>query len=490
MDDPVGDPHSDGSDGDDRPTVSRRRLLIGSAAVAVATVSGGVVRRLASGTANGSDVERGRRLSAPSTEVSTGGRLEVELRASTNARLPDGTVTAYGFNGSSPGPTLVVSPGDSLAVRLVNDLDEDTSLHTHGLRVDPSDNGDNPFVRVRPGTTFDYEFLIPQDHPAGTYWYHPHAHGNVARQVFGGLVGAIVVDDGTDPAVDEDRVLVVTDTTLNDDAGERMDGRIGATVLVNGLGAPVLQLRAGSVERWRVVNATASRMLPLSVEGVDGSVVAVDGAWLDDVAVASGWVLAPGNRADLIVTTTGSAGGRLLAAAYDPGGMPMMGSSSVDGAVLLSVAVDGDQEQPSPVPARPAAIVVETLTDAVDRELVFDMGMGDGMMGGGMTHTIDGREFDPDRDDIVVETGATERWRISNTSSVAHPFHLHVWPMVVVATSGGVPVTGTHQDVVNVPAGGWVEVEIEFSGQTGRTVYHCHILDHEDDGMMGTVVVE
>ncbi len=116
-------------------------------------------------------------------------------------------------------------------------------------------------------------------------------------------------------------------------------------------------------------------------------------------------------------------------------------------------------------------------------------GMGGGMGGGGMAVSIDGRTFDPARDDQTVAFGSTEEWVVTNSSPLAHPFHLHVWPFTVVAASDGRATTGTPQDVVLVPPRGSVRLRIPFTTFSGRSVYHCHILDHEDAGMMATVSV-
>jgi len=115
------------------------------------------------------------------------------------------------------------------------------------------------------------------------------------------------------------------------------------------------------------------------------------------------------------------------------------------------------------------------------------MGMAAGM--GTMTFTIDGHPFNPDRDDQTVALGTTEEWTVVNTSPMAHPFHLHAWPFHVLDASAGTPPTGMQQDVVLIPARGWVRLRIPFTDYPGRSVYHCHILDHEDLGMMGTINV-
>jgi FtsP/CotA-like multicopper oxidase with cupredoxin domain len=194
--------------------------------------------------------------------------LPVQLTAAPGVPLAGRDTAAWGFDGTSPGPTLRVRPGDVLRIRLVNQLDQATNLHTHGMHVSPQGNGDNPFVSIEPGTSFDYEIRVPADHPAGTFWYHPHHHGTVADQIFAGLAGALLVDGG--PALaPRERVLLVTDTTLDTDGRvapvdviSTMMGRQGALVLVNGQHQPVITAASGIVERWRVINGCTSRGSP------------------------------------------------------------------------------------------------------------------------------------------------------------------------------------------------------------------------------------
>jgi FtsP/CotA-like multicopper oxidase with cupredoxin domain len=116
----------------------------------------------------------------------------VELTAAPGVKLAGRTTAALGFNGTSPGPTLRVAPGDLLRVRLINPGYADQPAPARSARL-PQGNGDNPFVSIAPGSAFDYTYRIPADHPTGTYWYHPHCHGYVADQLFGGLVGALLV---------------------------------------------------------------------------------------------------------------------------------------------------------------------------------------------------------------------------------------------------------------------------------------------------------
>ena len=210
--------------------------------------------------------------------------MALELEAARGQmQLAGRPATALGYNGGSPGPTLRLRAGDVLSIRLLNRLAEPTNLHVHGLHVSPQGNGDNVFVTVAPGAGFDYEYRLPADHPPGVYWYHPHHHGMVAEQIFGGLFGAIVVEDADVIPAAMDRVLMVSDTDL-DAAGyvrsvppaERMAGREGGLVLVNGQSNPLLSALPGQRERWRMINACVARYLRLQLDGQSMQLLGMD----------------------------------------------------------------------------------------------------------------------------------------------------------------------------------------------------------------------
>ena len=481
-----------------RPINRRRALQLGGLGLLSVAVGG---TGLALGGGSRLDPEVGGEMAEPETLRSADGALQVRLEAVAGPVLIAGReATAYGYNGGVPGPTLRLRPGDRLQIQLVNRLDAPTNLHVHGLHVSPEGNGDNIFVTVDPGESFDYDYRLPEDHPPGVFWYHPHHHGTVADQLFGGLYGAIVVEDPEELPVARERVLVVSDISL-DAAGrlrqpstmERMMGREGELVLVNGQVRPILTARPGERERWRVVNACTSRYVRLRLDGQQLDLLGIDSGRYAEPRRVEEIVLATGNRADLLVTTTAGTS-TLEALGVDRGGMGGMMGGSVSGDVgpLATLEVTGDVAAPAvPVPPAPRSRDLRGAEVTERRRLTFDMGMGGGMGGGmgrgGMTFTIDGREFDPERVDQTVSVGAVEEWTITNTSPMDHPMHLHVWPMQIVA-EGGRPLDDIRwQDVVNIPAGGEVTVRVAFDDFGGRTVYHCHILDHEDNGMMGIV---
>jgi FtsP/CotA-like multicopper oxidase with cupredoxin domain len=278
---------------------------------------------------------------------------------------------------------------------------------------------------------------------------------------------------------------------------DRAMGRQGELVLVNGQYQPTVPAAPGATQRWRIINGCVSRVLAFRLQGHQLSLIAHDGTFLPAPAAVDQVVLAPGNRTDVVVRPETVGRYSLLADPVERGSMAGMmgGGTATSGPATLATLVTAGT--PVTTPPLPAALPAESTPTAAPvathRQVVFQMGMGGmgagGMGPGGMVFTIDGRVFDPQRDDQTVRLGTTEDWTIINPSPLAHPFHLHVWPFTMLATSDGSPPLGVPQDVLLVPAQGWARIRIPFTARPGRSVYHCHILDHEDAGMMATINV-
>jgi FtsP/CotA-like multicopper oxidase with cupredoxin domain len=484
--------------------LSRRQALLLGGLGAAGTVAGGA-GLLWTMTSSPAPV-RGAALIQPTEEGSAHGQLKVMLEAAAGPVVLAGRqATALRYNRNIPGPTFRLRAGDLLKITLVNTLERATNLHVHGLHVSPQGNGDNVFVSVEPGSSFDYEYRLPRDHPPGVYWYHPHRHGAVADQIFAGLFGAIIVEDPQPIQVSVERLLVVSDVTL-DGLGnvpamplmERMTGREGELILVNGQSNPRLSARPGQRERWRIVNACVARYLRLRLDGQEMQLLGMDSGRFQKPQTVNELLLVPGNRADVLVSMT--VGDSVLRAFYrSRGTMPaMMGPGSGyrlptqegDGVELASLRVSGEAvPPPTAVPAPQALGDLRSAPVAARRQVVLAAGMGMGGAGGMVRFTINGREFNEARTDTTVASGDTEEWMLINTSPMDHPFHLHVWPMQIIEENGRVQETPVWQDVVNVPANGQVKVRVAFKDFRGRSAYHCHILDHEDLGMMGTIEV-
>lgn len=489
--------------------ISRRKALLLGGLGAAGTVAGGAGLFFTLANSPPEPVS-GEELATPPEEWSSGGQLQVRLEAAPGQlALAGRQAAALGYNGGIPGPTLRVRAGDVLKIRLVNSLAAPTNLHVHGLHVTPEGNGDNVLISVEPGAAFDYEYRLPLDHPPGVYWYHPHHHGMVADQIFAGLFGAIIVEDPEPIEASVERVLVVSDITLDGlgnvaEAGpmDRMMGREGDLLLVNGQSNPQFTARPGERERWRIVNACVARYLRLRLDGQQLQLLGIDSGRFEAPQDVEELLLTPGNRADLLVTA--AAGSSVLRALHqDRGSMPgMMGPGAAgrnptdqpDGAALATLRVSGEPgQQPAAVPVFQVPGDLRSSAVAARRQIVMGAGMGAGMgMGGGgmMRFTINGREFNEARTDITAAAGDIEEWTLTNTSPMDHPLHLHVWPMQVIEQDGQAVGPARWQDVVNIPANGSVKVRVAFRDFRGRSVFHCHILDHEDLGMMGVIDVQ
>ena len=488
------------------PGLSRRRALqLGGLGLLGAAVGGPTWARAQTAASAAVLAEA---LREPETLRSENGLLQVRLEV-TEAAVTLGGRTAHvlAYNGTVPGPTLRLRPGDRLQVELANRLTVPTNLHTHGLHVSPRGNADNTLtVHVHPGESFHYDIQLPDDHPPGPFWYHPHEHHLTADQIWSGLYGGIVVeDDGPEVPVTRDRVLVVSDTTL-DASGhpvhvsdrEKMLGREGELVLVDGQLRPTLDARPGERERWRIVNSCPSRFLQLRLDGHQLDLLATDIGRLAEPRRVEELEVLPSGRVDVLVTV-GQGTGELQGLAAPRMRKGDGGLSGAPGALAtLQVAGDPVPALP-PVPAYPQLLDLRGVEPAARRRLVLGIDRsgggheddgsdhGDDHGAGGMVMTIDGRPFDPARTDQVTRLGTVEEWTYVNHTGMDHPMHLHVWPMQVVSIDGRPVEDVVYRDVVRVSAGGETTVRIPFEDFDGRTVFHCHINDHEDAGMMAVV---
>jgi FtsP/CotA-like multicopper oxidase with cupredoxin domain len=497
-----------------RSLLSRRQILAalgaGGALIAVGGLAACTRDEAPSGGSTAGSSGSPPDFTQPDELTSSNGRLDVTLGAAAATVPYSGSSRwALTYNGTTPGPTLRVRPGDVLTVTLDNRLDAPTNLHTHGLHLSPEGDSDNVFVMVDAGQQHTYRYQIPADHPSGTFWYHPHHHGTVAPQVFAGLAGTIIVEDAVDElaelAASTSRLLVLADPNIGETAAvvdvsmmERMMGREGDAIVVNGLPQPRIRARSGTLEHWRIVNTSPSRYYALRLDGLPLHLIATDGGRLDAPHPVDEIVLIPGERAEILIPVSAAGSYVLTTRGVDRGGPGMAGMRGGMGRGNAAGQAEGattvaslDVEGPSaPAPALPSALRDQgELLDEVTRtrDVTLSMNMGMGGTGGDGQFLIDGRSFDENRVDISTRLGTTEDWVIHNTSPMDHPFHLHVWPFRVIERSDGTAVSPGWKDTVNVPAGQSVRVRIAFRDFSGKAVYHCHILDHEDLGMMGVI---
>lgn len=483
--------------------ISRRHLLVSGGAIAAAGIAGPALAQHGhhdSGEpviAPERSIARvakvaGDTLQHPEVRRSVDGVLKTTLRAAYGPVTINGApAIARTFEASYPAPTLVAKPGDTLRIKLINDLDEVTNLHTHGLHVSPSGKSDNVFLTIQPGTEFDFEIEIPADHPAGTYWYHPHVHGLTYSQVAGGMAGALIVEgglddlDGIDGRVDQ---LLVIQSAEFDETNTIVPADIQdihrQTKTINGQINPTLTIRPGEVQRWRLVNATAESFLMIGLEGHPLYQIAKDGNPMTRSVMLERLLIEPGCRADILVK------GHQFTGTWELRKMLWLGSDRQfePDVLLATLVVEGEPVTDHTIPDALIPLSEDLRGLEVDRhrEIRFDVDRGPN----GTKFLIDGQQVDMGRVDQTVPLGAFEEWTIFNDSTDWHPFHIHVNDFQVIAVNGE-PVDELlcFEDTRGLPPLGSITIRHRFLDYTGKYVYHCHLLFHEDHGMMGVVEV-
>ncbi|SFQ71468.1 Multicopper oxidase with three cupredoxin domains (includes cell division protein FtsP and spore coat protein CotA) [Amycolatopsis arida] len=389
-----------------------------------------------------------------------------------------------------------------------------TNLHTHGLQVSPSGDSDNVFVRIDPLGSHQYSYDIPADHPAGLHWYHPHFHGSTSHQGWAGLSGPIVVEGDID-AVPEiadmrERILVCNELWVGDDTGEVPTTLViptGGPVPFNGFPAipssmyftvngqllPEIHLRPGETQRWRVLNAAPHRALWLHVEGHTLHQIGQDGIPFDRPRPRSDIMLTAANRAEFVIQGGAPGRYRVHAPAYDQG-HPGGARPSVQLATLVVAGPPATGRVPTRLVDPPR---MPDLPVAHHRVLRFS-GDISGRHGIGVRFFIDGKEYHHDRIDQQVEAGTVEEWTMVNEDVFQHPIHIHVNPFQVTDvrgippgdTSWAPPDPTVWWDTFRLPPRGRFTLRTHFRPDlTGKTVFHCHILPHEDNGMMGNLLI-
>ena len=401
----------------------------------------------------------------------------------------------FAYNGRFPGPTLEFREGDRVTVHFRNDLPEPTTVHWHGLHLPFMSDG-SPFHPVAPGEQYDYVFTI-RPGAAGTYWYHPHPDHRTGHQIAKGLYGAIIVRAPDDPLPSSlaEKVLVLSDNRFSPDGqidlpdphtpegnADRENGREGDVIFVNGEVKPTLTIRAGEVQRWRVINASAARVYRLSLPGHKLLHIGNDGGLFERPVEVDEIVVANAERVELLVRGTGSPGTRvaLRSLPYDryiPQTRPRNWSDTRE---LLTLHYSDEPavagvELPAMLRRIP---VLDTAQATARRLMVLSQGM------------INGRMMDMQRVDVAATLDATEIWEIENLVGMDHPFHLHGFQFQMLDRDGVPEPFRSWKDVVNVPKHGTARFIVRYANYPGKWMFHCHILDHEDHGMMGILEVK
>jgi suppressor of ftsI len=398
-------------------------------------------------------------------------------------------------------PVLRVQPGDQVQLKIENASDQDTNVHYHGLAVSPLGTGDNVFLDIVPGELYQYDFPIPDDHPEGLFWYHPHVHPGVNHQIAGGLSGGLIVGDILAPFPElsgiPERIMLLKDLKTVDGAPESDPDPDGPTVrTINGLYQPRIKMQPGQIEFWRIGNIGANIYYKLRLDGLRFYVIAQDGNLQNQALESDTLLLPPGKRLELLVygPTDTSRTYDLRAQAFSTGATDDDGDAYPQ-QLMAKVESVGPQVIPAELPAA-FPIVPDLRGETIDnqRTIVYSNNPDDSSPD---QFLIDNKGYDHDCVDTAVQLGTTEEWTIQNTANEAHVFHIHQVDFQVTEINGvPQPFTG-YQDTVNLlptedesqPTE--VKIIIPFTDTVipGQFVYHCHIVQHADQGMMANIVV-
>jgi FtsP/CotA-like multicopper oxidase with cupredoxin domain len=395
------------------------------------------------------------------------------------------------YSGTLPGPLIRARRGDRLRVEFENALAEPSTIHFHGIRLPNSMDGvpDMTQPPVPPGGRFQYEFELPD---AGLYWYHPHYDSLAA--LGSGLYGAIVVEDPDEPPdLGDETVLVLSDVSL-DASGALVPpptapealfaGSDGNVVLVNGQVHPRLEVGAGRRQRLRVLNAARARYFKLSLPGSTFLQIGSDGGALERPVVVAEPILTPGERLDLLVELPAAA---VVGASLELYALPIARGLALpesEPAPLLTLAVAPAASPSPPLPelARPHAPIDTSLAETVGIDLTMNDASGVPAMGvNGVASSMAGA--------VHARVGSSQILSVKNLTPYSHPFHLHGFFFQPLDASGA-PLTALgKKDTIDVPPLGAVKLAVSYDDRPGMWMFHCHILDHSEAGMMGMLHV-
>jgi suppressor of ftsI len=400
------------------------------------------------------------------------------------------SITSMVYNGSLTGPTLHLYPGDRLELDFINNLNETTNLHFHGIHASPANNSDNVFIDVEPGETQHYTVDIPKDHHPGTLWYHSHEGkgiGTAYGQVSAGLSGLFIIE-GTEKLLPEplrnitkqafairdfpfDQLFVTTHKLSDTNTGSER-------ITVNGEINPDVNIASGETQLWRFANIGPENEYEIALPNHTFHVIAEDGSPVWEVWNNDTLFLPSGKRFDVLVTATGN------------GSIPLnntFGLGYYHDNRFATINIQGNQKDVENVNIIPTSLRPrEDLNNAnIANYRVLNFSSNDK----DWIYKINNQTFDHNRIDQTVKLGTVEEWKLVNLdddeSGNIHPFHIHVNDFQVMSVNGKPYHARGLQDTVILPTNGEVVIRIPFEDFVGKSVYHCHLMFHGDFGMMG-----
>lgn len=455
----------------------------------------------------------------PIPPVLTGENITLTLQEGTTEFYPSVITNTMGANGVLLGPTLILQRDSLVSITVENQLQDSTTIHWHGMHVSPENDG-GPHTVIASGASWNPQFTVMDK--AGINWYHPHLHMQTDKHVSKGIAGLIIVEDAEEQALSLpndygiDDFPIVLQTKGFDASGQiEIHTELDTSVLVNGVVNGTVNLPA-QVVRMRILNGSTQRVMEIGFsDNRSFSLIGTDGGLLSAPVSLNRYRMAPGQRADVLIDLTTSLGENFqlmslaseLPNAVYGSSQPGMGpgltgtlvgytSNPLNGNDYQFLDISVVAQTASPVTNIPATLanftpIAENEAN-VTRNLTFSMS-------GGMTlagpFLINGSSFDMGTINYEVPLNNTEIWSLTNQTPIAHPFHIHDVQFFILDINGNPPPPELqgYNDVVLVPGGmGNVRFIAKFEDFANNTIpymYHCHMLTHEDAGMMGQFLV-
>lgn len=390
----------------------------------------------------------------------------------------------YGYNGDFLGPVIRVIKGMDVSLHLVNDLKEDTTFHWHGLEL-PAKGDGGPHQVLKPGESKTIRFTVQQD--AATLWFHPHPMDQTAKQVYKGLAGLLYIDDENSDKLDipktygeNDFPLILQDKTftadkqLDYDSIMNPDGTSGDTLLINGVVDPKLTIDHKKI-RLRLLNGSNSRTFKLHFDNnMSFEQIASDGGFLNKPNTTKELEIAPAERVEVIVDLTKVKGNEVTLV-------------NEDNTSILPIHLKKTKEDSFTADTLNNLSIPDNVKNKKVTKTVKLAGMG-------AMVTINGQKFDSNRIDFTQKQNETEVWEIENVNDMMggmkHPFHIHGTQFQIVSIDGKEPPANLLglKDTISLQPGQKANIAVTFP-EKGIYMFHCHILEHEDNGMMGQIKV-
>lgn len=400
-------------------------------------------------------------------------------------------------------PKIEVYEGDKVKIEVKNSLKEPTTIHWHGLPVPPSQDG-NPMDSIAPNSNRIYEFSLPND-CAGTYWYHPHPHYTTSKQVYMGLAGAFVVKSKKDILRDfSESDWFITDLRLDSNAqipanalSDWLDGREGEFVLINGQYKP--NINVDSKQRIRIYNACSARYLNLEIEGADFILIGTDGGYIEQPIKQKQLFLSPASRVEVVIHNDKKGRFKLFGHFYDRDKMMPKNEEKILELAMLNIESQANLSLPRtlrllPKPQNPKQEL--TIIMSEDHSKMHDLSTQSKeqiKQNLASMFLINDKTFDMERIDLSVKSGVVHDIIVVNKSHMDHPFHIHGTQFEVVEHNfkgkSEKPSFRALRDTINVRPNESLRLRMVQSFK-GMRMFHCHILEHEDLGMMGNLMVE